>query len=52
MVQTSSGNWAEKHGPGGATVYHTSGNPTTISWDYGNITGYYTSGIRYFAITN
>ena len=52
MVQTSSGNWAEKHGPGGGSVYHSSGNPSTISWDCGDIRGYYTSEIKYFAITN
>lgn len=52
MVQTDTGNWAEKHGPGGATVYHSSGNPDTISWDNGYRIGYYTSDIIYFAITN
>ena len=51
MVQTSTGNWAEKHGPGGATVFHESGNPSTISWDCGSTKGYYTSEIQYFAIT-
>ena len=52
MVQTSTGNWAEKHGAGGSSVYHSNGNPSTISWDLGNIKGYYTSEIIYFAITN
>lgn len=52
MVQTSTGKWAEKHGPGGATVYHDSGNPSTISWDANGITGFYSSEIFYYAITN
>ena len=51
MVQTSSGQWAEKHGPSGATVLHESGTPDTISWDCGSYTGFYTSRIIYFAIT-
>ena len=51
MVQTNTGCWAEKHGPGGATVYHSFGNPNTISWDLGNYAGYYTSNIVYFAIS-
>mgnify|MGYP003557196372 CR=1 FL=1 len=51
MVQTSDGNWAEKHGPGGATVYHHTGTPDTISWDLGTTRGYYTSNIIYFAVT-
>ena len=51
MVQTSTGKWAEKHGPGGATVLHQEGNPNTISWDLDNIKGYYDSKIIYFAIT-
>ena len=52
MVQTSDGSWAEKHGAGGATIYHNGGNPNTISWDLGNTKGYYDSGIIYLAITN
>jgi RHS repeat-associated protein len=52
MVQTSDGNWAEKHGAGGATIYHNGGNPNTISWDLGNTKGYYDSAIIYLAITN
>ena len=51
MVQTSSGNWAEKRGRSGATVCHPSGNPSTISWDKGEIKGYYTGTIVYFAVT-
>lgn len=52
MVQTSDGGWAEKHGPSGSSVYHNSGNPSTISWDCGSIKGYYNSNIIYFAISN
>ena len=52
MVQTSSGGWAEKHGPGGPTVYHHYGTPETLSWDYGDIKGFYDSKIVYFAFTD
>ncbi|MGM9601662.1 MAG: RHS repeat-associated core domain-containing protein, partial [Faecousia sp.] len=51
MVQTSSGQWAEKHGPSGATVLHEYGTPDTISWDCGSYTNFYTSKIIYLAIT-
>jgi len=51
MVQTDTGGWAEKHGPGGSTVYHSSGNPTTLSWDCDPYVGFYNSDIVYFAIT-
>ena len=51
MVQTSSGLWAEKRGPAGESILHSSGNPSTLSWDNANTTGFYTSEIIYFAIT-
>ena len=50
MVQTSTGMWAEKHGPGGETIYHSEGNPDTISWDLGDHKGYY-GDVIYIAIT-
>ncbi len=53
MVQTSDGGWAEKHGPGGATVYHAFGNPETISWDLPpEFTGFYNSRTIYLAVSN
>ena len=52
MVQTNTGKWAEKHGPGGATVYHEYGNPATLSWDCGDEKGYYEGKIIYLAITD
>ena len=52
MVQTSSGAWAEKHGPGGDSILHAAGEtPDTISWDCGTQIGYYDSKIIYFAIS-
>ena len=52
MVQTSSGKWAEKHGPGGSTVLHNKGNPNTISWDLpGFMNGFYNSEIVYLAVS-
>jgi hypothetical protein len=51
MVQTSTGGWADKHGPGGCTIYYENGNPSTISWNHGTKIGYYDSEIIYFAIT-
>ena len=52
MVQTSSGAWAEKHGPGGDSILHAVGEtPDTISWDCGTQIGYYDSKIIYFAIS-
>ena len=53
MVQTATGAWAEKHGPGGDALVHEIGEtPETISWDRGNRIGYYDSEIIYFAISN
>ena len=40
MLQTSSGKWAEKHGPGGNSILHESGNPSTLSWDLDFRIGY------------
>ena len=53
MVQTNSGQWAEKVGACGKTILHEYGNPDFISWDRTGMGGYnYTSDIKYFAITN
>ena len=53
MVQTSTGQWAEKHGPGGDSILHDLGQtPDTISWDLNDQIGYYDSKIVYFAISN
>ena len=50
MVQTSSGQWAEKHGTRGSSLIWAQGyNPTTIPWTVGN-KPYYDSPIVYFAI--
>lgn len=56
MVQTSSGQWAEKHGNTGDSIIHEIGNnPDNISWDLydGGVcwSGYYDSGIEYYAIS-
>ena len=52
MVQTESGEWAEKRGSSSATILHTSGNPSTFQWDAATYPNFYTSDILYFAITN
>lgn len=51
MVQTSDGRWAEKHGPGGESIQHKTGNPDTLSWDFGSLIGFYNSPIIYLAVT-
>ena len=52
MVQLSDGTWSEKHGTGGSSIQHNYGEtPDTLSWDLGNLTGYYNGGIKYLAIT-
>lgn len=52
MVQTSSGQWAEKVGPNGPTILHSYGDPSTISWDKTAYDGLdYGDKILYFAIT-
>lgn len=51
MVQTSTGQWAEKHGRAGTSICHEMGmTPDTISWDLGNREGYYDSEIIYIAV--
>lgn len=52
MVQTESGEWAEKRGSSSATILHTSGNPSIFQWDAATYPNFYTSDILYFAITN
>lgn len=52
MVQTESGEWAEKCGSSSATILHTSGNPSIFQWDAATYPNFYTSDILYFAITN
>lgn len=52
MVQTESGEWAEKRGSSSATILHTSGNPSILQWDAATYPNFYTSDILYFAITN
>ena len=50
MVQTSTGQWAEKHGPGGDSILWEEGEtPDTIPWTL-NGKEYYDSEIIYFAI--
>lgn len=52
MVQTSTGQWAEKHGRAGSSLCHEAGmTPATISWDLEDQTGYYDSEIVYIAVT-
>ena len=51
MVQTKSGQWAEKHGEGGTTIIWPQGyNPSNIAW---TLSGqpYYDSRIAYYAIS-
>lgn len=51
MVQTNTGQWAEKHGTGGSSILHKSGlTPDQLSWDLGPASGYYDSEIIYFAV--
>jgi len=51
MVQTNTGQWAEKHGIGGTSILHKSGlTPNHISWDLGQSKGYYDSEIIYYAV--
>lgn len=51
MVQTADGTWAEKHGPGGASVQHPKGNPDTIPWSLPGVSdNFYDSAIVYLAI--
>lgn len=50
MRQTSTGQWAKKHGCGGASVLWDRGmTPETIPWTLGNVP-YYDSAIVYYAI--
>ena len=50
MVQTSTGQWAEKHGIGGASILWPEGlTPDDIPWTLGDIE-YYDSPIIYYAI--
>ena len=50
MVQTSTGQWAEKHGIGGDSILWDNGmTPDTIPWTL-NGTPYYDSEIIYFAV--
>ena len=50
MRQTNTGQWAEKHGCGGASVLWDRGmTPETIPWTLGNVP-YYDSAIVYYAI--
>ncbi|MBR0159349.1 MAG: RHS repeat protein, partial [Clostridia bacterium] len=52
MVQLNDGTWSEKHGTAGSSIPHYHGEtPDTLSWDLGNLIGYYNSDIRYLAIT-
>jgi hypothetical protein len=50
MKQTNTGQWAEKHGPGGDSILWGSGwTPDTIPWTLGDIE-YYDSPIIYYAV--
>lgn len=52
MRQTNTGQWAEKHGTGGASVLWDVGmTPDTIPWTLNNAP-YYDSDIIYYAIGN
>lgn len=52
MRQTNTGQWAEKHGIGGASILWDVGKtPDTISWTLNNVP-YYDSPIIYYAIGN
>ena len=51
MVQTDSGQWAEKHGIGGDSILHEEGlTPDSIPWTIGD-NPYYDSEIIYLAIS-
>ena len=52
MRQTNTGQWAEKHGYGGASVLWDAGmTPDTIPWTLGGVP-YYDSAIIYYAVGN
>ena len=52
MRQTNTGQWAEKHGYGGASVLWDAGmTPETIPWTLGGVP-YYDSAIIYYAVGN
>ena len=52
MRQTDTGQWAEKHGYGGASILWDAGmTPDTIPWTLGGIP-YYDSAIIYYAVGN
>ena len=51
MAQNSDGTWSEKHGIGGTSIQHKSGNPDNIPWTI-NDKEYYDSEIIYMAITD
>ena len=52
MRQTSTGQWAEKHGYGGASILWDVGmTPDTIPWTLGGVP-YYDSAIIYYAVGN
>ena len=52
MRQTNTGQWAEKHGCGGASILWDVGmTPDTIPWTLGGIP-YYDSEIIYYAVGN
>ena len=50
MAQTNTGQWAEKHGPGGNSEIHPLGmTPDTIPWTLGGVP-FYDDGPIYYAI--
>ena len=52
MRQTNTGQWAEKHGYGGASILWDAGmTPETIPWTLGGVP-YYDSAIIYYAVGN
>ena len=52
MRQTNTGQWAEKHGIGGASILWDAGmTPETIPWTLGGVP-YYDSAIIYYAVGN
>ena len=52
MRQTNTGQWAEKHGYGGASILWDAGmTPDTIPWTLGDVP-YYDSAIIYYAVGN
>ena len=53
MVQTDTGQWAEKHRRGGdAILWDIEMTPDEISWDLEDWIGYYDDGPHYYAIGN